>query len=73
MVKLTSEQRVAVARKAAAARWAKPVTQADLKRQTELQDAEWTADRVAQTGDAEIRQKKAALVKNASASATGTF
>jgi hypothetical protein len=54
MEKLTPEQRAAVARTAAAARWAKPVTQADLKRQSALQDAEWTADRVAQAGAADI-------------------
>lgn len=54
MEKLTPEQRAAVARIAAAARWAKPVTQADLKRQSVLQDAEWTADRVAQMGAEDI-------------------
>ena len=54
MEKLTPEQRAAVARTAAAARWAKPVTQADLKRQSALQDAEWTADRVAQMGAQDI-------------------
>ena len=47
MVKLTPEQRVAVARTAAAARWAKPVTQAELQRQTVLQVAEWETDRAA--------------------------
>jgi hypothetical protein len=50
MEKLTPEQRAAVARTAAAARWAKPVTQADLQRQSALQDAEWAADRIAQMG-----------------------
>jgi hypothetical protein len=54
MEKLTPEQRAAVARTAAAARWAKPVTQAELKRQSALQDAEWTADRVAQMGAEDI-------------------
>ena len=54
MEKLTPEQRAAVARTAAAARWAKPVTQTDLKRQSALQDAEWTADRVAQMGAEDI-------------------
>ena len=54
MEKLTPEQRVAVARTAAAARWAKPVTQADLKHQTGLQVAEWEADRKAQMGAREI-------------------
>jgi len=54
MEKLTPEQRGAVARKAAAARWAKPVTQTDLKRQAALQDAEWVADRAAQMGAEEI-------------------
>jgi len=60
MEKLTPEQRAAVARTAAAARWAKPVTQADLKRQAALQDAEWTADRVAQLGAEEISARLAA-------------
>ncbi len=65
MEKLTPEQRAAVARTAAAARWAKPVTQADLKRQSALQDAEWTADRVAQMGaqDIEARLTDGAKVK----------
>ena len=54
MEKLTPEQRVAVAKTAAAARWAKPVTQEDLKRQSALQVAEWTADRVAQMGAEDI-------------------
>ncbi len=54
MEKLTPEQRVAVAKTAAAARWAKPVTQEDLKRQSVLQVAEWTADRVAQMGAEDI-------------------
>src|SRR5271170_138069 len=59
MEKLTPEQRAAVARTAAAARWAKPVTQADLKRQSALQDAEWTADRVAQMGAEDINTRLA--------------
>jgi hypothetical protein len=65
MEKLTPEQRVAVAKTAAAARWAKPVTQQDLKRQTAFQAAEWTADRVAQMGAEEIsaRIKRGAAVK----------
>jgi hypothetical protein len=65
MEKLTPEQRAAVARTAAAARWAKPVTQADLKRQSALQDAEWTADRVAQMGaeDIDVRLAGGAEVK----------
>ena len=58
MEKLTPEQRVAVAKMAAAARWAKqatpPVTQEDLKRQSARQVAEWTADRVAQMGAEDI-------------------
>ncbi len=58
MEKLTPEQRAAVAR-TAAARWAKPVTQADLKRQSALQDAEWTADRVAQRGAEDIDERLA--------------
>jgi len=53
MEKLTPEQRVAIAR-TAAARWAKPVTQKDLKRQSVLQVAEWTADRAAQMGAEDI-------------------
>jgi hypothetical protein len=57
MEKLTPEQRAAVARTAAAARWAKPVTQADLQRQSALQDAEWTADRIAQAGAEEINSR----------------
>ena len=40
MEKLTPEQRTAVARTAAAARWAKPATQADPERQSPLQIAE---------------------------------
>jgi hypothetical protein len=60
MEKLTPEQRAAVARTAAAARWAKPVTQADLKQQKALQDAEWTADREAQTGAKDIDARLAA-------------
>jgi len=59
MEKLTPEQRAAVARTAAAARWAKPITQADLQRQSGLQDAEWTADRIAQTGAEEINARLA--------------
>jgi hypothetical protein len=59
MEKLTPEQRVAVARTAAAARWAKPVTQAELKRQSALQDAEWTADRDAQMGAEDISARLA--------------
>jgi hypothetical protein len=54
MEKLTPAQRIAVARTAAAARWAKPVTQTDLKRQSALQAAEWSADRDAQKGAKEI-------------------
>jgi hypothetical protein len=54
MEKLTPEQRAAVARTAAAARWAKPVTQTELQRQAALQDAEWAADRVAQKGAEDI-------------------
>jgi len=57
MEKLTPEQRVAVAKTAAAARWAKPVTQADLKRQSELQVAEWAADRAAQMGAEDIKAR----------------
>jgi hypothetical protein len=65
MEKLTPEQRAAVARTAAAARWAKPVTQSDLKRQSALQDAEWSADRVAQMGaeDLDARLAGGAEVK----------
>jgi hypothetical protein len=59
MENLTPEQRVAVAKTAAAARWAKPVTQADLKRQSALQFAEWTADRVAQMGAEDINARLA--------------
>ena len=59
MEKLTPEQRVAVAKTAAAARWAKPVTQEDLKRQSVLQVAEWTADRVAQMGAEDINRRLA--------------
>jgi hypothetical protein len=59
MEKLTPEQRVAVAKTAAAARWAKPVTQEDLKRQSALQVAEWTADRVAQMGAQDINSRVA--------------
>lgn len=57
MEKLTPEQRVAVAKTAAAARWAKPVTQQDLKRQTAFQAAEWTADRIAQMGAEDINAR----------------
>src|SRR5271170_2552152 len=59
MEKLTPEQRVAVARTAAAARWAKPVTQADLQRQSALQAAEWAADRAAQMGAENINARLA--------------
>lgn len=59
MEKLTPEQRVAVAKTAAAARWAKPVTQEDLKRQSALQVAEWTADRDAQMGAEDIKSRLA--------------
>jgi hypothetical protein len=59
MEKLSPEQRVAVAKKAAAARWAKPVTQEDLKQQSVLQVAEWTADRVAQMGAEKINSRLA--------------
>ena len=59
MEKLTPEQRVAVARTAAAARWANPVTQAELQRQSALQDAGWTADRVAQMGAEDINARLA--------------
>jgi hypothetical protein len=59
MEKLTPEQRVAVAKTAAAARWAKPVTQEDLRRQSVLQVAEWTADRVAQMGAEDINTRLA--------------
>jgi hypothetical protein len=59
MEKLTPEQRVAVAKAAAAARWKKPVSQEDLKRQTTLQVAEWTADRAAQMGAEDIRARLA--------------
>jgi hypothetical protein len=65
MEKLTPEQRAAVARTAAAARWAKPVTQAELKRQSVLQAAEWAADRVAQMGaeELDVRLAEGAVVK----------
>ena len=59
MEKLTPEQRQTVARTAAAARWAKPVTQADLQRQTVLQVAEWETDRQAQMGAEEISTRLA--------------
>jgi len=55
MEKLTPEQRSAVAKTAAAARWA--VTQEDLKRQSVLQVAEWTADRAAQMGAEDINAR----------------
>ena len=54
MEKLTPEKRAAVARNAAAARWSKPVSQADLQRQSSRQDKEWTADRAAQLGAEKI-------------------
>jgi hypothetical protein len=57
MEKLTPEQRVAVAKTAAAARWAKPVTQEDLKRQSGFQVDEWNADRVAQMGAEDISSR----------------
>jgi hypothetical protein len=63
MEKLTSEQRVAVAKTAAAARWAKPVTQTDLRRQSELQVAEWEMDRAAQMGAEEINLRLEAGAK----------
>jgi hypothetical protein len=59
MEKLTPEQRVTVAKKAAAARWAKPVTQEDLKQQSAFQASEWTADRVAQMGAEKINSRLA--------------
>ncbi len=59
MEKLTPEKRVAVAKTAAAARWAKPVTQEDLKQQSAFQVAEWTADRVAQMGAEKINARLA--------------
>jgi len=59
MEKLSPAQRVAIAKTAAAARWAKPVTQKDLKRQSALQAAEWTADRVAQMGAEDIKVRLA--------------
>jgi transcriptional regulator with XRE-family HTH domain len=59
MEKLTPEQRVAVAKTAAAARWAKPVTQADLAKQVGLQVAEWEGDRAAQMGAEEISNRLA--------------
>jgi len=57
MEKLTPEQRVAIAKTAAAARWAKPVTQDDLRQQSASQVAEWTADRVAQMGAEKINSR----------------
>ena len=59
MEKLSPEKRVAIAKKAAAARWAKPVTQKDLKQQSARQVAEWTADRVAQMGAEDINSRLA--------------
>lgn len=59
MEKLTPEQRTAVAKTAAAARWAKPVTQADLSHQVDLQVAEWEGDRAAQMGAEDIRNRLA--------------
>lgn len=53
MEALTPAQRSEIARKAAAARWS-TVTQADLKVQSDLQAAEWAADRAAQNGAADI-------------------
>jgi len=58
MEKLSPEKRVAIA-KTAAARWAKPITQADLKQQSAFQVAEWTADRVAQMGAEKIDSRLA--------------
>jgi hypothetical protein len=55
-VALTSEQRTAIAKKAAVARWAQ-VTQTDLKKQVTLQAAEWESDRAAQAGAADIRER----------------
>ena len=57
MEKLSPEKRVAIAKAAAAARWAKPITQADLKQQSAFQVAEWTADRVAQMGAEKINSR----------------
>jgi hypothetical protein len=59
MEKLTPERRVAIAKKAAAARWAKPVTQGELRRQSGRQVAEWNADRVAQMGAEDINLRLA--------------
>ena len=59
MEKLTPEQRQAVAKTAAAARWAKPVTQVELQRQTALQVAEWETDRAAQMGAEAINMRLA--------------
>ena len=59
MEKLTPEQRQTVARTAATARWAKPVTQAELQKQTVLQVAEWETDRAAQLGAEEINVRLA--------------
>jgi hypothetical protein len=58
-VNLTPDRRRALAKKAAAARWAKPVTQADLKGQADLQAAEWESDRAAQAGATEIAERLA--------------
>ncbi len=59
MEKLTPQQRVAIAKKAAAARWAKPVTQEELRLQSGRQAAEWSADRVAQMGAEDINLRLA--------------
>jgi hypothetical protein len=59
MEKLSPEKRVAIAKTAAAARWAKPITQTDLKQQSAFQVAEWTADRVAQMGAEKIDSRLA--------------
>jgi hypothetical protein len=59
MEKLTPQQRVAIAKKAAAARWAKPVTQEELRRQSGRQVDEWSADRAAQMGAEDINLRLA--------------
>src|SRR5271170_7194581 len=66
MEKLTPQQRVAIAKTAAAARWAKPVTQEELKRQSAFQAAEWAADRVAQMSaeDISLRLARGAALKS---------
>ena len=56
-VNLPPDQRTALARKAAAARWAKPVTQSDLKDQAGLQAAEWEGDMAAQMGAEAISER----------------